>query len=91
MAESTDANARSLKARERLRKIVCYSAPMISALQATAFAQVDTTDAPPVPKPVPLLDAAALAALGAAVTTIAAYRLMKSRKRKAVTDGGEEQ
>src|SRR2546425_13337588 len=78
------------KVPDRLQKIAAASATMIFALQSTAFARPSGTDqaqAFDIGRAAPLLGPGELAALGAMVATIGAYRLRKARRRSGQAKG----
>ena len=68
----------------RLQVIATSSAASIIALHSAAFAKTDTSSQPNVTiidARVPIMSPEALAAAGTTIATIAAYALMKARKR----------
>ena len=77
--------------RDRATRIAAIAAPGIIAIQSAALAGPDQVASPTATQifAVPLLGPAELAAAGAAVATLGAYRLMKSRKSRGEPRAGK--
>lgn len=78
--ESTPADGPSMAS--IVKGALGLSAPLIAVLQSPALAAQDGTNRILIGGQGPMLDPPGLIAAGTAITTIAAYRLMKQRGRK---------